>query len=339
MRYRWSMSLIVALVAALLFTSTSTLAQNPIWVGDYFNNSTLSGDPVLTRNDANINFNWGTGAPADGVPADNFSVRWGTDVFLTAGTYRFTARADDKIRVIFNYQPSPLIDTFNQEAVGQTLTADVEVPADGTYHIQVDYQEITDNAYAEVSFISISGGQVGVTDVPALPPTDVNAVVTAGRLNVRDEPSVQTGQVLTVVNRNDSFPVIARNADTTWYLIRVGSIQGWVSAQFVNLNPADATVPPLEFEGAETTPSPEASGQVVTATPFTVNIRSAPTVESERLGRLPAGQSAEVIGRNADNTWWQITYNGVTGWVSAEFAIISDDVNVDELPIVEQSEQ
>src|SRR5690606_25820757 len=40
MRYRWSMSLIVALVAALLFTSTSTLAQNPIWVGDYFNNPT-----------------------------------------------------------------------------------------------------------------------------------------------------------------------------------------------------------------------------------------------------------------------------------------------------------
>lgn len=339
MRYKWSLwtSFIVAIVAALLFAPTPTLAQNPVWVGDYFDNATLSGDPVFTRNDATLDFDWGTAAPADGIPADNFSVRWGTDVFLTAGTYRFTANADDKVRVIFNFQTTPLIDTFNQQSVGQAVTSDVDVTTDGTYHIQVDYQEITGNAAVEVSFVNVSGGTTA-TQLPSLPPTDATAVVTTGRLNVRDAPSVQTGQILTVIERNSAYPVFAQNGDASWYLIGIDSIQGWVSAQFVNLNPADATIPSLDFEGVTSTQEP-VSGDVVTATPFTVNIRTAPTVESERLGRLPAGQSAEVIGRNADSTWWQINYNGITGWVSAEFAILSESVNASDLPVTDQTDQ
>ena len=45
-------------------------------MGEYFNNMNLSGKPVLTRIDSMVNFNFGTGSPAPGIPEDHFSIRW-----------------------------------------------------------------------------------------------------------------------------------------------------------------------------------------------------------------------------------------------------------------------
>ena len=51
-------------------------AQPPVvirdWRGEYFSNPDLSGSPALVRNDAELNFDWGTGGPAAGLKADRF---------------------------------------------------------------------------------------------------------------------------------------------------------------------------------------------------------------------------------------------------------------------------
>jgi uncharacterized protein YraI len=101
----------------------------------------------------------------------------------------------------------------------------------------------------------------------------------------------------------------------------------------VDVNPADAAIPAVGAVDTTATSTPAAGGLVVTATPFNVNIRSEPNVDSERLDLLPAGQSAEVIGRVADNSWWQINFNGITGWVSAEFAIIAEGADINSIPV------
>jgi glucose/arabinose dehydrogenase len=73
--------------------------------GSYFNNKTLSGTPIVVRAESLINYNWGTSAPASGVNADNFSVRWeGTVIPTVTGTYTFSAIADDGVRVWVNNQ-------------------------------------------------------------------------------------------------------------------------------------------------------------------------------------------------------------------------------------------
>ncbi len=41
-------------------------------VGEYFDNMTLSGKPVVTRVDSMMNFNFGTGSPAPGIPKTIF---------------------------------------------------------------------------------------------------------------------------------------------------------------------------------------------------------------------------------------------------------------------------
>lgn len=79
--------------------ATATPVTITDWRGEYFNNAGLSGAPVVVRNDGNISFNWGAGAPAANVPADNFSARWTRTLYLDGGTYRFILRVDDGVRL------------------------------------------------------------------------------------------------------------------------------------------------------------------------------------------------------------------------------------------------
>ncbi len=51
--------------------------------GDYFPNAGLTGAPTAHRRDRPVDFDWGQSALPDGVPAENFSVRWTGS--LTAG--------------------------------------------------------------------------------------------------------------------------------------------------------------------------------------------------------------------------------------------------------------
>jgi beta-glucosidase len=68
--------------------------------GQYFANGDLSGPPPLTRTDRNIDFAWGNGSPALGLPADGFSVRWtGKLVPPASGRYVLTVTSDDGSRL------------------------------------------------------------------------------------------------------------------------------------------------------------------------------------------------------------------------------------------------
>jgi prepilin-type N-terminal cleavage/methylation domain-containing protein len=74
------------------------------WVGEYYATVTLppatpTPTPTLCRNDAAIGFASTSAAPAPGIPADNFSVRWTRTVTFTAATYNFTLGSDDGSRL------------------------------------------------------------------------------------------------------------------------------------------------------------------------------------------------------------------------------------------------
>jgi beta-glucosidase len=64
--------------------------------GEYFASKDLSGTPVLTRVDRNINFNWDKVIPLNGLQRNNYSVRW-------SGTFTPPAAGDYKLGVRINY--------------------------------------------------------------------------------------------------------------------------------------------------------------------------------------------------------------------------------------------
>lgn len=108
------------------------------WYGEYFNNAYLIGEPTMIRDDAQIDFDWGLNPPDlqySDFDNEHFSARWTQTVDLPAGLYRFTATADDGVRVWVNGQL--IINQWDHHA-GATFTAEFELPG-GDVPIRVEY--------------------------------------------------------------------------------------------------------------------------------------------------------------------------------------------------------
>lgn len=131
------------------------------WKGEYWNNTTFSGLPVLVRNDPKIDFNWGQNAPAVGLPVDNFSARWTRQLDLTAGVYRFLAVADDGVRIFVN--ETLILNEWYVSAGDRTYQQEVQLGA-GKYTLGVEYFEKEGNALVKV-------GVDRIGDLPTSTPT------------------------------------------------------------------------------------------------------------------------------------------------------------------------
>lgn len=130
----------------------STTIQN--WRGEYFNNTSLAGNPVLVRDDLNLDFDWGTGSPLGNVVnSDQFSVRWTRNVGFNAGRYRFQATVDDGVRLWVNNVL--IIDQWHQ-APPTPYTAEIELPG-GTLPVKMEYYEGGGGAVARLGWTQISG--------------------------------------------------------------------------------------------------------------------------------------------------------------------------------------
>ena len=125
--------------------------SDPFWQVSYWNNMTLSGEPVLNSTEANLDWDWGVGSPHTSVNTDRFSARWMRYIFVSAGTYRFTATSDDGIRI---YVDNRLVIDQWYDHAAQTFTADVDLTA-GHHLVRVEYYENMGYAVAKVSWASV----------------------------------------------------------------------------------------------------------------------------------------------------------------------------------------
>lgn len=66
-------------------------------------------------------------------------------------------------------------------------------------------------------------------------------------------------------------------------------------------------------------PQPLFWGTVSTSSGSSLNIRSAPTIDSYIKGRIPNGQTVKVLANLLD--WYLVEYNGITGYVASRFII------------------
>jgi hypothetical protein len=135
-------------VAKLSWERVGGAAPGPgVWYGEYFNNTALSGGPVMTRSDSVIDFNWGWGSPDYRVPGDHFSARWtGTIWFDSSRTWTFYARSDDGVRMWVD--SSLVIDAWYDHS--PTTFSGARWLAAGDHHIRVEYYERTHTAEIKV---------------------------------------------------------------------------------------------------------------------------------------------------------------------------------------------
>ncbi len=115
--------------------------------GDYFSDQNLT-TLALTRTDANVNFNWGNGSPASGIPVDHFSARWTGQVWPTvSGTYTFTTTSDDGVRLWVNGQQ--LINNWTNHAPTNN-SGTISLQAGQSYSIRLEYYENTGGAVSKL---------------------------------------------------------------------------------------------------------------------------------------------------------------------------------------------
>jgi hypothetical protein len=118
------------------------------WRGEYFGNRDLAGKPAQVRDDPQLSFDWKASAPADGLPVDDFSVRWTRGLDFSAGTYRFYAHVDDGVRLWIDAKLA--IDQWH-DSPPTTYTADVPL-AEGKHELLMEYFEHTGNAVAQLAW-------------------------------------------------------------------------------------------------------------------------------------------------------------------------------------------
>ncbi len=121
------------------------------WRGEYFKNPNLDGLPWLTRDDAEINFNWALGSPDPLIPPDNFSVRWTRTFYLNAGTWRFTTATDDGVRL--RVDGVLLIDKWIDQP-RTTYSGDIALSA-GNHTVEMEYYEHTGLAAAQLLYARV----------------------------------------------------------------------------------------------------------------------------------------------------------------------------------------
>ena len=114
-------------------------------------NGTHLATLALTRVDSTVNFTWGTAAPASGVTADNFSVRWtGRVQAPVSGTYRFTTVSDDGIRLWVN--GVQVINNWTDHSSTTNTSNAITLTAGQRYTITLEYYERTGSATARLQW-------------------------------------------------------------------------------------------------------------------------------------------------------------------------------------------
>lgn len=127
-----------------LFTSDGKDRQNGLR-GEYFDNRDFEGEPVLTRVDRQVNFNWWDGAPKEGLDDDNFSVRWtGELVPPVTGTYSLGAEGFNGFRF---YLEDDLLVQFNGWHHPRKTYKTVELEGDRPYKIKIEFFERSEDAH------------------------------------------------------------------------------------------------------------------------------------------------------------------------------------------------
>jgi type IV pilus assembly protein PilY1 len=108
--------------------------------GNYYNNNSRSGTPILTRTDTSIDFDWGNGSPAPVVQVDNFSAQWTATITVpTTGSYYFRLKADDRAELFIN--GVSVISQTSYQGMAYQTSAPIALTAGQTFTVRMDFRE------------------------------------------------------------------------------------------------------------------------------------------------------------------------------------------------------
>ncbi len=113
------------------------------WAGEYFANPDLAGPPAVTRDERELAFDWGLGAPDPALPPDGFSARWVRRLAFPGMNHRFQLQADGGVRLYVD--DTLLIDQWQDDGFVVTHSVSIDLTA-GEHTVRVEYVDALGNA-------------------------------------------------------------------------------------------------------------------------------------------------------------------------------------------------
>ena len=177
----------------------------------------------------------------------------------------------------------------------------------------------------------ISGGDGSLED-DGLKPKMQGKVTNASVLNVRESPST-SGRIVHKLNRNQVVGIYEEL--NGWYKIDyidgVKKKYGYVSKDYISIineNPEDEeTNGDIEIEK----PSVSANKKGIVKVNSALNMRSGPGSNYGVIGTLRNNDEVEII-KEVDG-WYEIKFNGKSGYVSSQYIKVLDNESNEEKPV------
>ncbi|MGB4768246.1 MAG: PA14 domain-containing protein [Candidatus Saccharimonas sp.] len=158
------------------------------------NIDTAAADPMrlmMSRRDTNLNLNFGYGAPAPGLQADNFMVRWkGYITVPVAGSYKLGMIGDDGARIRLNTggTQTTVLDSWAYTGMSDRWGSAINLPAGTPVPITIDYNEAGGPASFTLRVQDPTGAQLNVPATWLTP--DANVLSQQWKLGVDVDGSV-----------------------------------------------------------------------------------------------------------------------------------------------------
>ena len=198
-------------------------------LGEYFDNMSLAGAPALRRVDPTVDFRWATGAPAPGLPDDEFSTRWtGSLVAARSGRYALSLSSNDGGRL---YLDDKLVIDLWADHATLTGAAVVELKAGEPRRLRIEHYESRGHADARLGWRRIEEGTLREA-VEAARRADV-AVVFAGLSEATETEALDRPDLYLPAGQDELIEAVARANPRTVVVLNSGGPvvpRGWLES-------------------------------------------------------------------------------------------------------------
>lgn len=150
-------------------------------LGSYYDDDDFdfSGTPVLTRIDPTVNFDWGPGAPAPVLPADNYAIRWeGFLLPLYNEELTLHTISDDGVRLWVD--DNLLIDKWIPQSATE-WTASAYLDAGKKHKIRLEFFELGGDAVVKLYWSSNRIPKSPIPQQQLFPPLPYQAAIVQGK--------------------------------------------------------------------------------------------------------------------------------------------------------------
>lgn len=131
-----------------------------------------------------------------------------------------------------------------------------------------------------------------------------------------------TGKVIARLDEGAIVKILETNVNSEWYLVDTGTRSGYVNRVYVNI---DASLPSYQLP---------CTGTVVNCA-TDVNVRAQPSMKAKKLGKALKGDTLDVVTAYCSGAWHEVSYNGQTGYISADYLYLTAKVSDDLLSSLE----